>query len=331
MNKSDLIKKHSDTHQIYPLNISRLMIERIEKSDKNSSLRKQFLPDPIELDKKIQETGMYDPIADSKHSKGNGIIHRYESRVLFTPTTACPINCRYCFRKNELAAGDDIFKSNLSALVEYLYDNPKVEEVILTGGDPLSLSNSNLENIFSVLSSIIPYIRIHSRYLTVAPERFDQELLDIFTKYQNQFESFSIAIHANHIDEFNDEINDIARKLHMTGINLISQTVLLRDVNSSVKDLVDLMKLFIKLKIRPYYLHHPDRVKGAMHFYMTLEEGRTIYGQMRDQLPGWALPTYIMDPSNGNGKNFAYNPESIIYSGQLLDRNNQVYSYPELG
>jgi lysine 2,3-aminomutase len=325
MNKEEVKSTFKDVHSIYPYKISKELEAQIQNAPKDSSLRAQFLPSTQELDHDIQDVGLYDPIADTKHSQGNGIIHRYKNRVLFTPTTACPVNCRYCFRKNELAQNDEIFKANFDALLTYLDSHQEIEEVILTGGDPLSLHNKKLEEIFNALAGKIPYLRIHTRYLTTAPSRIDQELISLLKNYNDQFEQFSIAIHANHVDEFFSEAREKIKSLSLSGITLLSQSVLLKGVNDSVNDLVNLMKMFTKLKVRPYYLHHPDHVKGAMHFHLSLEEGRFIFGQLRDLLPGWAIPNYIIDNPSGSGKNYAYNPEKLESSGIILDRYNQEH------
>lgn len=323
MNNEDIKNTFSEVVNKYPLKIPKDIKRLVYESEEDSPLRAQFLPSHEEINPTLQKDGFYDPIADFKYSKGNGIIHRYKNRLLFTPTTACPVNCRYCFRKNELAQNDEIFKSNLKALINYLALNPDVEEVILTGGDPLSLNNKRLEEIFSNLSGKIAYLRIHTRFLTTSPSRIDDGFINLLNKYVNQFDQFSIAIHANHKDEFFDLAREKIKALSNTNVVLLSQSVLLKGVNNSEKELIDLMKEFIKLKIRPYYLHHPDLVQGAMHFYLPLEEGRKIYGKLRESLPGWAIPNYIIDSPTGNGKNFAYNPESIKFSGIILDRFNQ--------
>jgi lysine 2,3-aminomutase len=151
----------------------------------------------------------------------------------------------------------------------------------------------------------------------------DQQLLDLLKNFENIFDTISIAIHINH----ESEISELFEKniIPFQRFNLLSQSVLLKGVNDNVESLVNLYRRVNKLKIKPYYLHHPDLVKGAMHFYLPLEIGRQIYGTLRDELPGWLIPHYIIDSSLGTGKNLAYNSESLIPSGKILDRFGQTH------
>lgn len=293
------------------------------KTKNSFALNNQFLPTNNE--QKVGG-GLLDPIGDSKNSKGDGIIHRYKNRILFSPTTKCPINCRYCFRKNELHSNLDIFKASLDSLKQYLKENESITELILTGGDPFFISNSKLKKVIELASSFkhIKHIRFHSRFPIIMPSRFDDELFDILNSSSKKI---IIAIHSNHTHEFNKENEALIRKLRYQNFNLISQTVLLKGVNNDSNELLNLFEKFDDLGIRPYYLHHPDRVKGAMHFYLSIEEGREIYSKLRDQLSGWLLPHYVIDNFLGQGKQLAFNPESIEFSGQMLDKSNNKVSF----
>ena len=295
--------------------------EKIKASGVNSPLWKQFVP-VIQED---EPEGFIDPIGDQLFGNKGGIIHRYKSRILFSPTTVCPILCRYCFRKNELDQNLDTFTPSLTALKEYLKNHTEVEEVILTGGDPLIVSNQKLEEIFQAISQFksIKYIRLHSRTPIIIPSRLDSGLKEVFKKFENHFETISLVIHVNHASELTEEIKN--RLESFREFNLLSQSVLLKGVNDNKEDLIHLFKSLNSFGIRPYYLHHPDKVKGAMHFYLPLEEGRKIYGQLREDLPGWLIPTYILDSEQGTGKNLAYNPEKIEFSGTMLDRFNREH------
>jgi lysine 2,3-aminomutase len=307
---------------IYPILIPRDFALKIKQSGIGSPLWNQFIPSIEEH----SPQGFSDPIGDEIHSKGNGIIHRYKNRLLFNPTTVCPINCRYCFRKNELFDNLDMFKSSLESLAKYLIEHPAVEEVILTGGDPLIMSNSKIEKIFKILKLIptVKYIRFHTRTPVILPSRLNQDFSMLLNKYREYFETITIAIHINHSDEISKELSQNLKKFK--NINLISQTVLLKSVNDNADQLANLFKNLNKLNIRPYYLHHPDLVRGAMHFHMPLEIGREIYSKLRDLIPGWLIPTYIVDSPTGIGKVNAYNPESLKFSGVLLDRFNKPHA-----
>jgi lysine 2,3-aminomutase len=304
----------------YKTFIPKFFAEKIKEAGPKSALWKQFVPDTQELE---TSTGLVDPIGDQLFEQKGGIIHRYKSRLLYNPTTVCPINCRYCFRKNELDQNLDTFKPSLSELALYLEKNLEVEEVILTGGDPLILSDQKLDEIFRLISSYkhIRYLRLHSRTPIILPSRLNTSLLNIFNKYEDCFDSISLVIHTNHESELNEDLQE--NLIPFKKFNIMAQSVLLKGINNNEKTLIQLFKKMNTFGIRPYYLHHPDKVKGAMHFYLSIEDGRKIYGKLRDDLPGWLIPHYIVDSSSGNGKNFAYNPESLEFSGIILDRFNQ--------
>lgn len=321
----DSFKFKDQVAKTYPQSIPLKFKKYLDQFSKDHPLNKQFIPSLEEL----SENGLYDPIGDQIHSKGDGIIHRYKSRLLFTPTTVCPIQCRYCFRKNELSQKDEIFSQNISTLINYLRLNPQVKEVILTGGDPLILNNQKLFKIFEELKGHVDYIRIHTRTPIIIPKRIDDDFVEMIKYYQDYFKIISLSIHTNHELELYPEVLKSLGKLHQTNINLISQTVLLKDVNDNVEALKNLFMKLCENKIQPYYLHHPDKVKGAMHFYISLKIGRQIYGKLRDELPGFMLPHYVIDPANGKGKTLAYNSESLDFNGVFIDRFGQEYYYEE--
>lgn len=304
----------------YPLFVPRRIAQKIKILGPDSSIAKEFLPSDLELDGDLNDKGFIDPIGDQAFQKAPQLIHRYPSRALFTATSICPVHCRYCFRKNELDAGHELFQSEFSKTLEYLKEHPEISEIIFTGGDPFTLTNAKLENYLEAFANLgtIKDVRFHTRYPVILPERIDQGLVDLLMKANKKFRTTSVAIHANHADEFDPAADAAIERLQSAGVQLLSQTVLLRGVNDCPDQLVTLIEHFIQLKVRPYYLHHPDRVKGGMHFYLPLQKGRQIYGALRPRLPGWALPHYVIDVPGGSGKVGAFNPESTSYSGQLL-------------
>jgi lysine 2,3-aminomutase len=263
--------------------------------------------------------------------KAPQLIHRYKSRALFTPTSVCPIHCRYCFRRNELQSNEDLFQNNFEKTLDYIHQHPEISEIIFTGGDPLTISNEKMARYLERFSEIktLRDIRFHSRYPVILPERIDDEFLALLTFYSKKFRTLSLAIHANHTDEFDHESIHKIRLLAQSPVQLLSQTVLLKGVNDRVEDLVSLIHLFMDLKIRPYYLHHPDQVKGGIHFYISIEEGRKLYSQLRDQLPGWSIPHYVIDIPHGPGKVNAFNPEQFEFSGQLIGKNGATNVHAE--
>ncbi len=315
----------------YPIFVPRRLAEKIKLMGPESALAKEFLPDLREIDETINFDGLEDPIGDKAYNKAPQLIHRYSSRALFTPTSVCPVHCRYCFRKNELNSADELFSADFEETMVYLKNHPEISEIIFTGGDPLTLSNEKIEfylNAFAEVKSIKD-IRFHSRYPVILPERIDEGFKNLLQKYSRIFRTVSLAIHANHVDEFDAENTRTILELSGLNIQLLSQTVLLRGVNNSSQDLLDLMNLFISIKVRPYYLHHPDQVKGGLHFYLSLEEGRALYGVLRNLLPGWAIPQYVIDIPGGSGKVGAFNPETLTFSGHLIGINGAKVSVQE--
>ena len=312
----------------YNLSIPLFIAKKIKEQGLNSPLAKQFIPN---IEEDINTSGSIDPIGDHSYSPIDQLVHRYTNRVLFFPTQVCPILCRYCFRKNELSVGDDLFKSNFKNVIKYLIDHTEVEEVIFSGGDPFIISNEKLEyylNEFSQIKSI-KYIRFHTRVPTILPTRIDSKLVDILSKYSNIFSKLQVVIHTNHQNEFCKKVETSIDKLYQSRITLLSQTVLLKGINDTPEDQKNLIEKLIKNNITPYYLHHPDQVKGAMNFYLTIEEGRKIYSKLRKEVSGWALPNYVIDVPNGEGKVNAFNPETYSFSGQFLNKDGQNVSYSQ--
>lgn len=310
----------------YPIFVPQTLAEKIKSLGPESALARQFLPNSLEM---TTDTGFDDPIGDKKFLKAPQLIHRYPSRALFTPTSICPVHCRYCFRKNELNSQDEIFHQDFLETKNYLISHPEISEIIFTGGDPFTLSTEKLKTFLSQFAEIksIKDIRFHTRYSVTLPSRFDDELISMLESFKDSFRTISIALHINHASEITEQAEMAIKGLG--SFQLLSQTVLLKDVNDSTEALIDLYDRFISLNIRPYYLHHPDQVKGGMHFYVALEEGRKIYHSLRGKLPGWALPQYIIDVPGGHGKIPAANPESFSYSGKLLSGSSDLIDSPE--
>jgi lysine 2,3-aminomutase len=317
----------------YSLFIPRALAQKIKDEGPEGVLAREFLPHQDELNQKFTNAGLIDPIGDKTYLKAPQLIHRYSSRALFTPTTICPVHCRYCFRKNELNATEDIFQQDFAKTIEYLKDHPEISEIIFTGGDPLTLSNEKIKSYLLAFSEIrsIKDIRFHTRYPVILPERLDDDFLSLMNWASEKFRTLSIAVHANHIREFDENNSARIKKMSRLNLQLLSQTVLLRGVNDTSHDLLDLMEKFIELKIRPYYLHHPDQVKGGMHFYTSIQNGRELYQTLRTKLPGWAIPHYVIDIPGGRGKVSAFNPESTKFSGQLITLDGEQIPLKEPG
>lgn len=322
---------HLGVEKTYPIFVPRRLAQKIKDEGPLGILAKEFLPLDLELDQDLNGKGFDDPIGDKSYLRAPQLIHRYESRALFAPTTICPVHCRYCFRKNELNTSDDIFQQDFEKTLSYLKEHREISEIIFTGGDPLTLSNERLEKYLKAFSEIpsIRDVRFHTRYPVILPERIDQGLLDVLNRYSKVFRTVSVVVHTNHVNEFDSTVDRAIERLCETKVQLLSQSVLLKGVNDSKESLMELIQKLMDLRIRPYYLHHPDRVKGGMHFYLPLSEGRKLYHSLRKELPGWAIPHYVIDIPGGHGKVSAFNPETQNYSGTLLSKDGEAIMISE--
>jgi len=331
--KSELksgLKEKSDLESFFQVDFPQLdfktliplaLANKIKNAGPDSVLWKQFLPSENEK----SSEGLKDPIGDEKYNRAPQLIHRYFNRALFLPTSVCPVYCRYCFRKNELGT-KKLFTPDFEKTKKYLQHHPEIEELIFSGGDPFILTTDKIDFYLSNFKNL-KYIRFHTRTPIILPSRFDQELLDTLKKHRENFDQISIAIHTNHIDEIDLEVEDTIKKLGSLGITLLSQTVLLKGINDDPQTLKDLFLKLSSLNIKPYYLHHPDQVKGGMHFYLPLRRGREIYLKLRDILPGWAIPQYVIESPKGGGKVPAFNPESLDFSGKLIGKSGEISFY----
>ncbi len=317
----------SHVEKIYPIFIPKGLAGKMKAQGPGGVLAREFYPHADEL----IDQGYLDPIGDKKFNVAPQLIHRYENRVLFTATSVCPVHCRYCFRKNELTPTDEIFGQDFEKTLDYLSEHKEITEIIFTGGDPLTLSDQKLDRYLEAFSQIphVKDIRFHSRYPVILPERIDGDFIVLMNKWSRHFRNVTIAVHANHIDEFSCGSKAALKLLAGSNIQLLSQTVLLKGVNDSREALAQLIELFLNHKVRPYYLHHPDQVRGGMHFYLSLEEGRRIYQELRKTLPGWAIPQYVIDVPGGFGKTPAFNPETHSFSGQFLTLSGETLPISE--
>ena len=259
----------------------------------------QFIPSPAELITAPHESA--DPIADEKLSPIPGIVHRYPDRALLKPLLACPVYCRFCFRREQVGPdGGILTDAQLDAACAYLTAHKEIREIILTGGDPLILSPRRLSRILNQLSAIphIEVLRIHTRAPVADPALVTDALADALDIETPLF----IALHANHASELTQPVQAALKKLQSRRIPILGQTVLLAGVNDSELALGDLFRAMLRARIKPYYLHQLDAAPGTARFYVPPERGREILRNLRGKISGTALPTYIYDQPGGLGK-----------------------------
>ena len=260
---------------------------------------RQFIPDPAELITAPHESG--DPIADEALSPIPGIVHRYPDRALLKPLLACPVYCRFCFRREQVGPdGGVLSDSALEAAYAYLEAAPGIREVILTGGDPLILSPRRLGAILRRLGAIphLEVLRIHTRAPVADPALVTEalaEALDIETP-------LFVCLHANHARELTPAVGAALRRLQQRGIPVLGQSVLLAGVNDSEAALGELFRAMLRMRIKPYYLHQLDAAPGTARFYVPPERGRELLANLRGHISGTALPTYVFDRPGGLGK-----------------------------
>jgi len=285
----------------YAIAITPAMQALIDHDDPNDPIAAQFVPTAEELVQRPEERA--DPIGDHAHSPVEGIVHRYPDRVLLKAVHSCPVYCRFCFRREMVGPDGDgtLAGEALEAALAYINDHSEIWEVIFTGGDPLVLSPRRLRSILERLATMdhVKIVRFHTRVPVADPARVTAELVDAL---QASGKTTYVAIHANHPRELTGDARAAIKQLHAAGIALVSQTVLLKGVNDDAGILAELMRTFVELRIRPYYLHHPDLAPGTGHFRLSISEGQAIVAALHGRLSGLCQPTYVLDIPGGHGK-----------------------------
>lgn len=272
-------------------------LSRIEPGNLRDPLLLQILPDEIELSK--TDGYLKDPLQESLYSPAQGIVHKYHGRALLIMTGSCAIHCRYCFRREFDYESHRLAKADWQNSLEYIRVNTELSEIILSGGDPLMLGDSALNTVLSELENIphIRTVRFHSRLPIVLPSRVTDSLLETISS--RRFKTVFV-IHCNHRNELDDSVGGAIGRLNEKGITVFNQSVLLRNVNDSVKALEDLNRDLFTLGVIPYYLHVLDRVVGSAHFEVGMDRAIELHHLLALKLPGYLLPKLVIDrPGQG--------------------------------
>jgi lysine 2,3-aminomutase len=283
----------------YAVAITPAMVELIDPADPADPIARQFVPDLAELILSPEERA--DPIGDQRLSPVKGIVHRYPDRVLLKPLHACPVYCRFCFRREQVGPeGEVLTAEELATALDYIRARPEIWEVIVTGGDPFLLSPRRLSAIVHALDEIehVQVIRFHTRVPVVDPGRVSARLVAALASETALY----VAIHANHPRELTPEFRAACRRLANSGIALLGQTVLLKGVNEDARVLEDLFRGLVAARVKPYYLHHPDLARGTGHFRVELREGQALMRALRGRVSGLCQPGYVLDLPGGFGK-----------------------------
>jgi len=290
-----------DVARKYAVAVSPTLLSLVDPADPNDPIARQFLPSLAELMLLPQE--LADPIGDDAHSPVPGIVHRHAGRVLFKIVSACPVYCRFCFRRETVGPGKEnaLSPADFEAALTYIAAHAEIREVILTGGDPFILSPRRIAEVSDRLGAIVHVniIRWHTRVPLADPARVSDALV---AALHSNGATHWIAIHANHPNEFGPDARRAIARMADAGVPLVSQSVLLKGVNDDAGTLAELMRTFVENRIKPYYLHHPDLAPGTSHFRGSIAEGLALMKQLRARLSGLEMPTYMLDIPGGFGK-----------------------------
>jgi len=296
---TDSERKALSSQNLFRVDITPYFVSLINPDDPDDPVRKQVIPEAGEID---AFTGMMeDSLAEDLHSPVPGLVHRYPDRVLMLVTTQCATYCRYCTRSRIVGNPSATFsRSDFEAQLDYLRRTPQVRDVLLSGGDPLTLAPKILEELLSRLREIphIEIIRIGSRVPVFMPMRVTDELCNMLQKYHPLW----MNIHVNHPNEITAELAAATDKLTRAGIPLGNQSVLLAGVNDCVHIQRRLVQDLVRIRVRPYYLYQCDLVEGAGHFRTPVAKGIEIIEGLRGHTSGYAVPTYVVDAPGGGGK-----------------------------
>jgi len=311
------------------LGITPYFFNLIDPADEHCPIRWQVIPREEETHTAPWE--MTDPCGEDSHSPVPGLVHRYPDRVLFLVTDRCASYCRYCTRSRLVsnATGYD-FHPNFEAQIDYIRRNPSIRDVLLSGGDPLLLSDEKLETLLSRLRAIphVEFVRIGSRIPIFLPQRITPELCAML----RQFHPLFISIHSNHPRELTTEVRDALGRLADAGIPLGNQSVLLRHVNDDAGVMKAHVQKLLMCRVRPYYIYQCDLIAGSAHLRASVREGLQIAEELRGHTTGYAVPTYVIDAPGGGGK-IPVSPDYVLSrnADRVVLRNyeGRVFEYPE--
>ena len=283
----------------FPLRVPYSYLNRIKKGDPNDPLLRQILPLGDELDNVAGYN--HDPVGDLAAQQSPGLLHKYHGRALLVTTGACGIHCRYCFRRNYPYPESNPLQDNWSEVIDYLLKSTEINEIILSGGDPLSLSDQRLATLVSDLEQIpqLRTLRIHTRLPIVLPQRVNPDLLQWMAATRFKV---VLVMHVNHANEIDLDVKRAMVELKKIDLTLLNQSVLLKGVNDNTETLNQLSHTLFDAHILPYYLHQLDKVSGAAHFAVSDNTAIELIEALRQQLPGYLLPRLVREQTGEPSK-----------------------------
>lgn len=286
-------------HRLFRIRIPESYLARVRPGDPRDPLLLQALPDAREA---VEAPGFVsDPVGDHDALAAPGLVHKYHGRVLLLTTGACAIHCRYCFRREFDYADHNPAREDWTPALDYIAAHPDIREVILSGGDPLSLSDTRLARLAQRLAAIphLERLRIHTRLPVVLPERVDDRLLGWLGQGRLQH---ILVLHANHPREFAAPADAALERLRGAGVTLLNQAVLLAGINDDVETLAELQEAGFRLGVLPYYLHQLDRTRGTAHFEVPDHRASALYQALHARLPGYLVPRLAREIPGAAGK-----------------------------
>lgn len=300
----------------------------IDREDPDCPIRKQVIPRGDEIFVAPEE--LVDPVGEEGAMGVPGLVHRYPDRCLFLVTNVCAAYCRYCTRSRLVSGAQEYdFHPNYEGAIRYIETHPEIRDVLLSGGDPLMLSDRKIDQLLGRLRSIphVEFIRIGSRIPVFLPQRITPDLQEILRRHGPIW----ISIHANHPKECTEELYQACERLSFAGVPIGNQSVLLRGVNDDLDTMRSLIHRLLMMRVRPYYIYQCDLITGSRHFRADFEKGIEIIRGLRGHTTGYAIPQFVIDAPGGGGK-IPLNPEYVreITESEIVLQNFQgdIYRYP---
>ncbi len=330
-NLSENEKSFKESDTTLPISITSHFLSLINLEDENDPLRIQVFPSVLEDEENILEN--IDPLEEIHNSKSSRLIHRYESRVALLTTDICPMYCRHCFRRRFTGkmmgaiSNEEIYEA-----ADYIQNHPKITEILLTGGDVLTLSDSKLDFLIKTLREKNPKLimRICTRMVVTAPSRITKSLIDIFKKYNSA--PFYLLTQVNHPRELAPQAIEAVNKFLNAGIFALNQTVMLKGVNDDFDTMEELCNKLLFNRIKPYYVFQGDLVSGTAHLRVNVNKTIEIEREMRKRLSGLAMPNFMLDLPKGGGKVplsdcYLKSFENNTYTFKTIDGEERKYPH----
>lgn len=297
--KPENFAHHSEANRQFSLKAPHAYVKKIEKGNAHDPLLLQIMAQAQEM--QLTKGYTTDPVGDLNANQTPGLLHKYHGRVLLITTGSCAIHCRYCFRRHFPYQQQQAGRKQWAQAITYIQQDNSIKEVILSGGDPLVLSDNKLDELITQLEGIphVTRLRLHSRLPVVLPDRITDTLVNRLAISRL---NVCLVIHANHANEITSPEIKALGKLKQAGIHLLNQAVLLNGINQHIDDQLNLSEALYSAGVLPYYLHLLDPVQGAAHFNVKLDDALKLIKQMQNKLPGFLVPRLVREIAGETGK-----------------------------